>query len=150
MSSIFKEARLKAGLDISDVARELKVKHQYLRAIEDGDLSVIPGQVYVNGYRRMYAKYLGIDITALPVHKDVLEKIRKKPQELKNYTGYKIVLLLSLFGSLILSFLYGFSEVEIDRGGRHFTDIYGKPSTFHNHHIVPLHKEYDLNKIGAN
>lgn len=147
MSSIFKEARLKAGLDIRDVARDLKVKHQYLCAIEDEDFSVLPGKAYVSGYSRMYAKYLGINLTESPISKNASERIWARPEKLKKYTGQRIALLLALVGCLILSFWYGFSEVEVDRSSNHSADILVMPLTFHNHNVVLFHKEYDLNKL---
>lgn len=58
---MLKQARLEAGLTIEDVARALRIKHQYLIAIEEGEMHVLPAKVYAKGYVKKYADYLGIE-----------------------------------------------------------------------------------------
>lgn len=56
-----RRAREAKGLTIKDVQAETKIRSKYLEAIEDGDLSVIPGEVYAKGFVRSYANFLGLD-----------------------------------------------------------------------------------------
>lgn len=46
---------------VEDVVEATKVRGRYLQAIENGDVSMVPGLVYVRGFIRSYADYLGLD-----------------------------------------------------------------------------------------
>jgi cytoskeleton protein RodZ len=56
-----REARLRQGLEISRVEAETKIRGKYLRALEDEQFEVLPGDTYVKGFLRTYADYLGLD-----------------------------------------------------------------------------------------
>ena len=56
-----REARRDRGKEILDVAEILRIQPTYLAALEQGDLSVIPGRTYALGFLRSYADYLGFD-----------------------------------------------------------------------------------------
>ena len=51
-ADILKEARLHANLTLEDVERETQIRKRYLIALEHGDLSSLPQQVYVLAYLR--------------------------------------------------------------------------------------------------
>ena len=38
-----------------------KIRRKYIQALENDDFDVLPGKVYVKGFLRSYAKYLGLD-----------------------------------------------------------------------------------------
>jgi cytoskeletal protein RodZ len=57
-----KQARIEAGLTTKDAARALRIKHEYLIAIEEGEIHALPAKVYAKGYARKYANYLGIEL----------------------------------------------------------------------------------------
>jgi hypothetical protein len=64
MSSLgdeFRVARETRGLSLSDVAEHLHIRSVYLQAIEDEDWAVIGAPVYIRGFIRTYARFLGID-----------------------------------------------------------------------------------------
>lgn len=148
MSSILKEARLKAGLEIRDVAHKLRVKHQYLVAIEEEDFSLLPGQAYVNGYRRMYAKYLKVDLAELSSPQHDPERIWARPDRLEQYKSYKVVSLLSLFGFIILLSWYILADRSDDDKKGNLSDILlDKAINFHTEPVAPFVKEYKLNNI---
>ncbi|MFM2100602.1 MAG: hypothetical protein RLZZ366_2141 [Pseudomonadota bacterium] len=58
-------ARLKAGLDLTDVASRTRVPLRQLQAIEAGDYSDIPSPTYCVGFVKAYARVVGEDETAL-------------------------------------------------------------------------------------
>jgi len=64
MSLQLKKARIEAGYSIDKVADDLKIRKQYLQAIEEEDYSTLPAQVYRDGYTKLYAKYLGISLSS--------------------------------------------------------------------------------------
>jgi len=61
LGDAFRTAREARGLTLSDVAEHIHIRSVYLGAIEDEDWSSIGAPVYVRGFIRTYARYLGID-----------------------------------------------------------------------------------------
>lgn len=57
----FRVAREARGLSLSDVAEQLHIRSTYLQAIEEEDWPAIGAAVYVRGFLRTYARFLGID-----------------------------------------------------------------------------------------
>jgi transcriptional regulator with XRE-family HTH domain len=57
----FRVAREARGLSLSDVAEQLHIRSTYLQAIEEEDWSSIGAPVYVKGFLRTYARFLGVD-----------------------------------------------------------------------------------------
>ena len=56
-----REARLRQGLEFVEVEQATKIRGKYLRALEDEQFDILPGQTYVKGFLRTYADYLGLD-----------------------------------------------------------------------------------------
>ena len=56
-----REARLRQGLEIPRIETETKIRGKYLRALEEEQFEVLPGDTYVKGFLRTYADYLGLD-----------------------------------------------------------------------------------------
>jgi cytoskeleton protein RodZ len=56
-----REARLRQGLDFPEVEQATKIRGKYLRALEDEQFDILPGQTYVKGFLRAYSEYLGLD-----------------------------------------------------------------------------------------
>lgn len=60
----FRSAREARGLTLSDVAEQIHIRSVYLNAIENEDWKSIGAPVYVRGFIRTYARYLGLDAEA--------------------------------------------------------------------------------------
>jgi cytoskeleton protein RodZ len=56
-----REARLRQGLEFVEIEQATKIRGKYLRALEDEQFDILPGQTYVKGFLRTYAEYLGLD-----------------------------------------------------------------------------------------
>ena len=56
-----REARLRQGLEIPRIEAETKIRGKYLRALEEEQFEMLPGDTYVKGFLRTYADYLGLD-----------------------------------------------------------------------------------------
>jgi cytoskeleton protein RodZ len=54
-------ARVKAGLDLSDVATRTRIPQRHLTAIENGDYSALPALTYCVGFVKSYARAVGAD-----------------------------------------------------------------------------------------
>ena len=56
-----REARVRQGLDYSQVELATKIRAKYIRALEEEHFDVLPGGTYIKGFLRSYAEYLGLD-----------------------------------------------------------------------------------------
>jgi cytoskeleton protein RodZ len=57
----FRAAREARGLSLSDVSEQIRIRSLYLAAIEDENWDAIGAPVYVRGFLRTYARFLGLD-----------------------------------------------------------------------------------------
>jgi cytoskeleton protein RodZ len=61
IGSSLRGARMRQGLELSQVERETRIRVKYLGALEDERFDVLPGPAYTKGFLRTYAHYLGLD-----------------------------------------------------------------------------------------
>ncbi|MEN9203310.1 MAG: DUF4115 domain-containing protein [Thermostichus sp. DG_1_6_bins_120] len=61
LGSLLRQTREARGLTLTEVANDTFIRSQYLQALEQGDLSRLPEPVYVQGFLKRYADYLGLD-----------------------------------------------------------------------------------------
>jgi cytoskeleton protein RodZ len=61
IGATLREARMRAKIDINEVETRTKIRAKYLRAIENEEWGLLPGDVYVKSFLRTYADYLGVD-----------------------------------------------------------------------------------------
>ncbi len=54
-------SRLNFGYTIQDIEHKLNIRVSHIDAIENGDISELPGKAYAIGFVRSYAEYLGLD-----------------------------------------------------------------------------------------
>ncbi|HEX4012422.1 MAG TPA: RodZ domain-containing protein [Candidatus Cybelea sp.] len=57
----FRAAREARGLALSDAAEHVRIRSLYLAAIEDENWKTIGAPVYIRGFLRTYARFLGLD-----------------------------------------------------------------------------------------
>ncbi|HKI93349.1 MAG TPA: helix-turn-helix domain-containing protein [Gaiellaceae bacterium] len=56
-----REVRVRQGLDFTEVELATKVRAKYIRALEEEDFEILPGETYIKGFLRAYADFLGLD-----------------------------------------------------------------------------------------
>ena len=61
IGSSLREARVRRGLELSQVERDTKIRGRYLAALEDDRFDALPGPAYARGFLRTYADYLGLE-----------------------------------------------------------------------------------------
>ena len=64
-SAILLERRRQLGITLGKAARDLRMKEQILQAFEEGDFASIPSNGYTQGMLASYARYLGLDDSAV-------------------------------------------------------------------------------------
>jgi len=58
------QARQARDISIADASERLRIRGNYLQALESGDWAPLPEEVYVMGFLRQYASLLGVDISS--------------------------------------------------------------------------------------
>ena len=58
---ILKKKREELGYNLKEIAKTLRIRSDYLKAIEEGTFEKLPVEVYTKGYIREYAKFLKTD-----------------------------------------------------------------------------------------
>ena len=61
VGGLLRSCRLRARLDLADVAQGVHIRQTFLDAIENGRHDLLPAPVYAQGFVRAYADYLGLD-----------------------------------------------------------------------------------------
>src|SRR5260370_16702005 len=56
-----RKARQRKGEDLAQISSVLKIRKDYLDALEESKFDAIPGRAYIIGFIRTYAQYLGLD-----------------------------------------------------------------------------------------
>ncbi len=120
VGEILKDARLKKKLKIEAVADKIRIRAQYLEAIENGEFGELPGPTYASGFVRTYASFLGLDANAIyDRFRDESANIGQKmslavmePEEEGTSPGKKELLLALLLIVLGYGLWYAFSSYE--------------------------------------
>ena len=55
-----KNARLRRGEEIAEIATVLKIRKDHLQSLEESNFDQLPGRAYTIGFVRAYAQYLGL------------------------------------------------------------------------------------------
>ncbi len=61
LGSVLYRARTELNLSIDDLEQQTKIRSRFLRAIEEGRFDEIPGEVYLKGFLRSYARAVELD-----------------------------------------------------------------------------------------
>ena len=87
MEKRLKNIRISSGLEIDDISRATCITARYLKALEEGDFSEIPGDIYTRGYIKEYAKYLGVSFSeAIKEYESYLTKKRNEGNKSPRYS----------------------------------------------------------------
>lgn len=65
VGATLREARNRRRIDLSQVEAATKIRVRYLRAIENEEWELLPGDAYARAFVRAYASYLGLDAERL-------------------------------------------------------------------------------------
>src|SRR5690242_16567097 len=52
---------MRQKIDVADVEAATKIRAKYLRALENEEFGLLPGNTFVKTFLRTYAEYLGLD-----------------------------------------------------------------------------------------
>jgi cytoskeletal protein RodZ len=78
-----KKIRSEYRISLNEVAKHTKIQMKYLEYLEDGEYERLPAEVYVRGFVRSYARFLGTDegvLVKMYEHERNIQKNLKKEQ----------------------------------------------------------------------
>lgn len=80
LGEYLRQIRQSKGIPLEEVALNTRINIGYLRALEDGNFDALPAEVYVIGFLKSYAEFMGID------PKELIERYEaQKPQKKRRW-----------------------------------------------------------------
>lgn len=133
-----REARLRCGYSVDDVATRLKIMSRVVRAIEEGDEKSLPHAVYARGFIKAYAALVGIGedevrpvIAAINDPYDEAQPVQLAPpsRHERRSGGGNFLPALVVFSAMCFGFFW-FQEPLIEAAGRvaAYVSEWGQPS----------------------
>ena len=61
LGDLLRETREQKNLSLEDAEKGTNIRKLYIKAIEDGNYDKLPGEVFLKGFMKTYAKFLGLD-----------------------------------------------------------------------------------------
>ena len=88
VGEILKNTREAKGITIEQVAEATSIRVLYLEAIESEQFNQVPGEVYLKGFIRNYANYIGLNGPAMvEKYKEQVESSKKHEQAIQTDTN---------------------------------------------------------------
>ena len=120
IGSIIKEARLSKNKSVNDLATNLKISEQQLKAIEEGRDDLLPEKVFVKAMIKKISEKLKIDINDLMSEfnnqkekikiEEIVEDVQTKVKPKNSFTLIFVfnIFISGLIGFLASSYIYNF------------------------------------------
>ncbi|HXX57127.1 MAG TPA: RodZ domain-containing protein [Thermodesulfovibrionales bacterium] len=110
IGEILKKKREALGLDLKEIGASLRIRNEYLQALEEENFEKLPPEVYIRGYIREYADLLGIDpeplISAYAKQQSTPHgEIQPEPSPQKKSNLFPLILFI-LSGAVIVSAIF--------------------------------------------
>jgi cytoskeletal protein RodZ len=88
LGEYLKREREFKSISIEDIAKATKINPYYLKALEKDDFDSLPGKVFIKGFTKMYAKFVGLDMDeVLQKHEDIFgQEIKTEAPKLNRFT----------------------------------------------------------------
>ena len=112
LGDLLKKTREELHIKLDEVVATTKIQRYYLEAIEDEEWSKLPSQVFVKGFLRSYADFLGLDKETVIDHylrTSSVEKFEPKPltkRRLQSERSYLVIILPVLALAFIVALTY--------------------------------------------
>lgn len=124
MSQIGEELRLNReskGISLREVENATNIRMKYLIALEAEDFDVLPGKVYIIGFLKTYASFLGMDdqemvsrlksqISSDPPSEEFKEQDKTRPKYKRKKTQPNLFIILIISALVIVGLIFAFSH----------------------------------------
>ncbi|WP_166237848.1 helix-turn-helix domain-containing protein [Paenibacillus turpanensis] len=119
LGQLLRKAREEKGLTLDELQEATKIRKRYLEAIEEGQLSALPGSFYVRAFVKSYAEAVGLDpdevlemykgeIPQPAVEQPIEPVTRRRPRGIgaERFSKAASTMLMVCFAMLILGSIY--------------------------------------------
>jgi len=105
-----RNARRINNKSLEHISKDTNISKQYLKALEENNYDIFPGQVYIRGFLSVYAKYVGLDPQAILEQYDKLTMfsnlLSKEASEKEAYKRGKRQVIRKRLFLLLIAFLF--------------------------------------------
>ncbi|MGI6037254.1 MAG: helix-turn-helix domain-containing protein [Limnochordia bacterium] len=119
LGEFLRSERLKRGIPLSEIQRKTKISIRYLEAIERGERSRLPEDIYLKGFLYNYGEAIGLNGWDVVARYKLISR-ESEPRSPTRSQGRRapltILVILVLIG-IILAVLYFFPSLGRDQGG---------------------------------
>jgi cytoskeletal protein RodZ len=122
IGSLLKNLRLKANLSITDISEKTNIAAHLLKSLEEDDFTHLPSSTYTKGFIKSYAEVVDLSPQkALAIFRrdfcitesgKIMPKGLAKPLDKPTVVGSKVLSILALACSLLIFFIYLFSQIK--------------------------------------
>ncbi|MFH2012246.1 MAG: RodZ domain-containing protein [Pseudomonadota bacterium] len=132
-----KKERESKSISLEEISAATKVRKILLEAIESNDIDKLPAEVFVIGFLKAYASYVGLDVDEVvlqykmyidDIGKNKFKKVKETSPEPKKPILSKILLIVSAIVLILIVFLYFYLYLGEKEEVKPQTDIISKPS----------------------
>ena len=117
-------ARLERGDELGRVSRALRIRKDYLEAIESDCPDKLPGRAYAIGFLRSYAEYLGLDSPALVSRykrqiagqSEYMPQVGAAPEPEQSWFGFGWTAVAVSVAALAIYGVYEFAHSSVSSG----------------------------------
>lgn len=105
---LLKRTREVREIELEEVSKKTKISVRFLQAIEEGRWNILPGDVFIKGFIRAYAQYLGLNPEEV-VEKYVQERMPKErvpESEIKEKKEKKNIIWVPLIFLFLLALVF--------------------------------------------
>ena len=106
LGKFLQEKRLSKSLSLENISQQLKIKKEFILAIEQGKEDFFPSKTYYYGYLKQYLKLLKVDNVNLNTEKIAKEQAMSITVPLAE--NYNLNFLFMIFILLLTIFIYNF------------------------------------------
>jgi DNA-binding XRE family transcriptional regulator len=146
IGATLREVRRNFKLETASVAKDLMIAEKHIIALEKGDWSALPAEVYAKGYLRKYANYLRLDSAK------ILDKLQPATVKLeliqtpiisKTQSDAELKLLLGLLAAVMIALII----VLFYKPSQQIDQSLIKPIPQNLVHYMQAHEESAMRKI---
>ncbi len=123
LGKYLKKEREARKISLKEVAKNIKVREQFLRLVEEDRHDLLPSPTYVKGFLSAYAKYMGVDSNEVilryenflkgePVPREEVPSEEKISRSTKYLWGIGLVIVVGVVASYFLFFNLSKPSVE--------------------------------------
>lgn len=133
-SQKLKQTRMDKGMSLSAVEEKTKIRVKFISALENGNLDLLPGRIYTEGYIKSYAKFLDLDADEMleefrsnaenpeteinKMKEERRERLRRKRNRQKSlyFLAAAVFIAVLYFSGLFNTIFSGESDVSVPAG----------------------------------